>query len=254
MTSTDTDILTTVSVQGVAFAEFDSIGFSATTQGNGATAAEAKEALQVTVSKVKKVIEELKRLGLKIVDGSLAINYGVAPNLIFDNKNRRKTDGYIATCDISFRTLNIKMASQIMDALTSIEEIQVESPDFKLDDVEELHREAFKDAVAKAQARFEDECDAFNLDSDDYAMKTYQTRYDESLSAGPRQHRAVMAASVGSGGDDSGIEIVAGKAVVRVNISVTYAKVRAAAVVAKAPQSGGKGVKGKRSGTSMLNP
>lgn len=219
--------LTSVSALGVALADYDTAIFSITVEGRGEDGPAAKEDARPAIDALNACLKDLESAGVSVNREELTADYSVGVEQEYDHDARRnKSIGYLASYTLSFRSESVDRASEVFDKLSSIEGCQVASPDFRVKDIQGLQKAAFTDAWAKVQKRFSDECEALGLKRGDYALATYQTRYDESESAGPRPMRAMAAMasaeSVGGGGPPP-VDIKAGKSTVKVTLTASFA-------------------------------
>ncbi|HTK04444.1 MAG TPA: SIMPL domain-containing protein [Candidatus Eisenbacteria bacterium] len=222
-----TGSLTSVSALGVALADYDTAIFSITVEGRGKNGPAAKTAARPAIDALNACLKALEKDGVAIARDELTADLSVGVEQEYDHSARRnKRIGYLATYALSFKSESVDRASEVFDKLSSIEGCEVQSPDFRVKDIQGLQKSAFADAWAKVQQRFSDECESLGLKRGDYALATYQTRYDESESAGPRPMRAMAAMasaeSVGGGGPPP-VDIKAGKSTVKVTLTATFA-------------------------------
>lgn len=219
--------LTAVNATGVAIADYDTALFTVTVEGRGKTGPKAKDAARTTINGLTACLAALEKEGVQIAKDEMTTDLTVGEEKTYDrNSGQQKSAGYLATYSLQFKTESVDRASEIFDKLSSVEGAQVQSPDFRVKDIAALQKEALKDAKAKADRKFQDECEILGLDKSNYELVTYQARYDESESAGARPMRAMAAMaspeSVGGGGPPP-VDIKAGKATIRVTLTLTYA-------------------------------
>lgn len=218
--------LTSVNVTGVAEADYDTAFFSIAIEGRAKTGAAAKDKARPVIDQVNACLASLEKEGIGFAKDKAKAEFEVAADMEYDGR-RQKPVGYVATYTLRVSTECVDQASKIHDKLSSVEGAQVASPSFKVKDLEALHKEALKDAKAKADKRFTDECEILGIDQAECTLQSYQTRYDESESAGARPMRAQLALmsdsyeSAGGGGPPP-VEIKAGKAIIKVQLTCTY--------------------------------
>lgn len=219
--------LTSVSALGVAAADYDTAIFTVTVEGRGKNGSAAKEAARPAIDALNACLKALEKSGVSVARDELTADLSVGVEQEYDHSARRnKRIGYLATYALSFKSETVDRASEVFDKLSSIEGCEVQSPDFRVKDIAGLQKEAFKDAFAKVERRFADECEALGLKRGEYALASYQTRYDDSESAGPRPMRAMAAMasaeSVGGGGPPP-VDIKAGKSTIKVTLTASFA-------------------------------
>lgn len=218
--------LTSVSALGVALADYDTAIFSLSVEGRGKSGPKAKDAARPAINALNAALKALEKEGVAIDRDALTTELSVNPETEYDRQNnRQKRVGYLATYALSFKTETVDRASEIFDRLSSIEGVQADSPDFRVKDAAALQKAAFADAKAKIDRRFADECEALGITASDCALASYQTRYDESESAGARPMRA-MAMAASAAPDSAPVEIKAGKACIKVTVTATYDRKR----------------------------
>ncbi len=214
--------LTTSNVTGVASAAYDTVIFTCNVQGTGLTGPKAKEAARPAIDALIATLDALEKDGLKIDREGLRAEPNVQPAYDYDSSTRRNTPvGYTASYTLTFQSCSVESASEVHDKLTEVNGVTANAPAFKLKNLTKLHSRALRDAKAKRDARFKDECKVFGLDPDDYCVDSYQPSYDESESAGAQlyAHAAASHESVGGG---SPVKIKSGRATVTVRLTSNY--------------------------------
>lgn len=242
--------LTSVSDIGVAETDYDVVRFSVTVEGKGKTGPAAKEAARAGIDATRAAITALEADGVKIDKDKLRATISVDVHQKYDRQSgEQKKDGYQATWTCTFSSTSVDRASEIQDKLTSVPDAQVAAPDFKVLDIAALERDALEDAKKKVDRRFTDQCAVLGIREADCSLASFDARYDRSESAGARPMRASLALmsatneSAGGGGPPP-VEIKAGKAQIKVTLTVTYqrkASSRRAAKKASSPTAGKNG-------------
>jgi uncharacterized protein YggE len=229
-------IVTNVNVAGVALADYDLAQFTVVVQSEGKTGPEAKEKLGKAVHALDEMIRVLtEKDGVKIEAETRKGGTRTAPNRVWnDKKEKQETRGYTATYTLNFTVTNVDLVSVAHDRLSSlpIDGLAVEEPEFKVRNLDGLHKEALKNAFARASVRFANECDVLGKVHQNYEVSAWSVRYDESQGR-RRDHAesrgyamaqaAPMAKTLGGG---SPIKIEAGEAEVVANLNVTFSHKR----------------------------
>jgi uncharacterized protein YggE len=226
-------VATNVRAVGVALADYDVAVFSMSVNAEGKTAVEAKETLKERSAKLSAVLDKLVAEGLVITSDTLKANSSVHQTQAYNNKkNKYEITGFSATYAVTFHTSSMDMVSKVYDALSSLEHIQLAAPAFKLSKLENLHKEALKDAFVKAEERFGMECEVLGLLPSNFKIHSWNVRYSENELARRTASRAgggapiAVAAVAQSAGDldDEGLELVAGKATILVTLDVSMCR------------------------------
>lgn len=215
-------VLTTISVWGGADADYDTVAFSVTIDGRGETGPTAKAALKQPIADLEAVLQELKSGGVVFDEATRTSSLSVRPERVYDkDMGASKIQGHLARYQLILESPNVEFASEIHDGLTSLKGAQVESPQFRVKDVATLQHAAFKDAVAKAKARFAEECAALGLSPKMYKVHSWTSDRDDSRRAGHGALRSLADDSMNE--RDEPIAINSGKARITVRLSVAFA-------------------------------
>lgn len=214
--------LTTVTVTGVATAEYDTAIYTCSVQGTGATGPKAKEAARPAIDALNATLDVLEASGVKIDRAGLRAEPDVQPAYEYDASRNRLPRGYTASYMLTFQSSSVDRCSEVHDKLTEIEGVSAPSPTFKIKDLTKLHSKALRDAIRKRDARFKDECKALGLNPDDYIPDGHQASYDESESAGARPY--ALEAMAAGGPARSPVKVKAGRSSVTVRLSTPYCR------------------------------
>jgi uncharacterized protein YggE len=228
MSSSTPQTLRTVTATGVALAKFDTVKFKVEIETKGKTGQSAEDKARPIIAAVIAAVAKLETSGVRVDRDDLKATTKTDLLKRYDQASgSQKPDGYQCTYTLSFRCPDVDRASEIHHALSAVDGAQAASPDFKLKDLAALHKKALKDAKAKADERFANECEILGLDGSDYALANYKVDYDDSESAGARPMRAAMSMESvqhdAPAGGAAPIEIHAGQAKVKATLSIAYA-------------------------------
>ncbi len=199
-----------VSTKGAAETDFVSASFEARVVTEGTTGPDAKEKAISVIEKIKKAISMHADKG-GIDTKRLKTTFAV------DIRHDRITGGfagYKATYTIKFTGKNVAAATDIHDALTSIESVQAPTPIFNIDDSSDIHARAFTDAVQKAKIKFKDQCVALALEYENFSI--------QSWTAGEEEHHGKTLGLTEDSGPKPGIE--PGKASLDMRVTLVYRK------------------------------
>lgn len=213
--------------QGVAMADYDVASFHVSVSEKANNSAFAKTLLKSSVDLVVKKLEELKEKGLTYREGSYKTSSFVGPDYEYNKKTGgHEVVGRKATWTVSFQTSNMEMVNEVYDVLSSLElnDIQVSSPAFKIDNLKPLHKEALKNAWNNVKERFASECEILGLKPEHYEILTWNVHYDERERAMPQAApvMAVMSFAADSSEEDDFLDLNSGKAVVHATLTVQW--------------------------------
>lgn len=170
------NIVTSVSAQGSAVADFDIARFSVTATADGKTGVKAKETLRAVALQLSDLYTVYKKEGLA---ENLRTNVSVQPRYDWKRNPQPTLVGYTAKYDMVFHTTNLDKVSAIHDALTNIEGVQAEAPTFDIKDKSALSKEAFEAAFDKCQDRFKSECAVLGKDVSRFEVGSWDVYYSE---------------------------------------------------------------------------
>jgi uncharacterized protein YggE len=163
-----------VVAKGAAETDFLSATFSVTvtTQGENGPAAKAK---------AKEAID-----GIKDVISKYAKSAGIDTQRLkttfvvdVDRDNYGKFVGYKAVYTNKFTCKDVRAATEVHDALTSLKGVAAATPIFNVDDSPAIHAKAFADAVEKAKIKFESHCTALGIDAKDFYVLSWSPQSEE---------------------------------------------------------------------------
>lgn len=228
----DKTVVSSVCVNGLAVADYDLVNFSLTTSADGATSAKAKDDLRKVVNDIQGCLDYLRlKEDVQVEPNRMKASMNVNVNYEWNaKKNRHEKKGFRAAYSLGFQTSAVDKASIILDALTTLDEVNVSQPSFKLRDLDELHKQGFKDAFERATARFNNECSTLGKNPDKFEVLNWSVRYSEQESGGRRvgatmlRAQAVPMSEAYGGVAPDPISIESGKAEVYVTLTLNYGK------------------------------
>lgn len=163
----------TISGSATVPGEFDRVSFTVRIRGNGSTSVEAKE-------KVKAPLDALEALMALIQsDGRIKFSQRVTSPFSVSREDRwdDERDEYIfshyAACySLTFVVNGTEHTTFLMDELTNIEGVEVDSPTFQINSEQrqQLMDEALKLAVEDAKKQFQKQCDLLGKNTEDYEV------------------------------------------------------------------------------------
>lgn len=214
-------VFASVTAKGVAKAEFTSVGYAATIRTTGTTGPEAKSKGRPVVAKLMAAIEQACKDGAGIDRQRLKTDYSVGQITRYNGADGvREHLGYQAVFTIGFIGTNIKKATAVHDALTSIEGVESPTPVFNIDENADLEAAAFIDGYGKAEARFKMMCEAAGLRPLADFEVVGLDRDDERAHRG----KTLALASYDEAHADGPVEVEPGKAEYGLIVRVTYAR------------------------------
>jgi len=220
---TDTrNVVTNVSAQGTASADYDRATFFLTAIRQAKTAPQAKALVEQIVTKISRVITDLESKGLKIDRGTFKSNYSSAPHYEYV-KNKSKLAGYQTTYQLMFTSATLDMVSDVQDALTELKDVTVQDVAFGIKDTEVLKHAALEDAYKRVSSRFEAECKVLDKDPDDYEIISWNVHYNDGHGRVAKHVMNSSRAALGGAQGAPEMEIESGKADINVTLSVSYA-------------------------------
>lgn len=242
---------TTIAAQGEAKCDFNLARFTVSLEATRDSVPTAKADLKKKVEQFKTALEEVKtKLNLEFVKNSVTSSSNVGEQWNY-NVTPRTIIGYTATYTYSFQIDDLELVSKVYDALTSLNQVRVGSPTFTINDKtrERLNKKALKHAFEKVTDRLATECNVLGLNTNDFEVYSWETSYSDSrrsdrvAGAAPMRamafasaaYESVDASAMGGGGfdEDDSLELVAGQAMVYVNLEVGYSR-KAATTAVKA--------------------
>ncbi len=230
--SNQVQVVTNVNIQGVAFADYDTAVFSMSALTHGKTSEAAKEDLKEKVIKLNEALDFLKKDGLVYVKDTYKTNSSIQQEWAWNEKKSKNIKtGFSASYSVSFHTENMDLVNKVYDILTSLEDVQVNSPSFKLKNLDELHKEGLKDAFAKAKVRLSQECQVLGIDESSLKIHSWNVNYSDNelarrTSAGVMRAMSAVGESYSASASNQHdtLNLNPGKSTVNVNLSLQYTK------------------------------
>lgn len=204
-----------ISSDGTAIATFDGAEFNLEVKGTGKTGPRAKANTRVVMNRIYQTVKGLEN------EGAIFDQDRTKSSLAVEMAYKRTPagqvfDGYLARFKIALYTEKMDKISTIHDALTSIEDAEVQSPTFKLNDIQKnrLQFEAFKKAVTLGKDRFEMQARALGFDPDDFEIDSWVVYYNAT------RGRSFKNCVIGDANES--VAVKAGKADVSVTLTTEY--------------------------------
>lgn len=223
-----------VDAHGIATADYDRVMFSVTAEVVAPTMTAVKEQLKKRAAAFKDVYYTIERklnyfIAVELDSATLSTSSALGKHQVFNHKTHEYDQkGYKGVYSASFEITTIDEASLVYDALTGLDGFDVQAPQFKLRNQEQLKRQALGNAHERLLERFKLECTTMGVSFDDYQVVSWRVDYGQagrgiSPKAAASNYAAVAASGPAFEAGDH-IEIQASKAVVTVYLTVTFAK------------------------------
>lgn len=103
------------------------------------------------IAQVQKILTENKIDEKDIQSTNISIN----PNYNYDN-NKTTIDGFIATHGLTIKIRNLESVDAILSSVSSVENVQIQTTSYDIDDKTPLYKTARDLAIAKAKQKAED--------------------------------------------------------------------------------------------------
>lgn len=163
--------VTAVQATGTTTVDFSGVRYKVSATTHGATGREARDKVKVRIDKIRAVIGSQDGHRACINGGSINTSLTIA----VDHSDRQAAlvRGYKAVYTAEFTGNNVKLASEIHDALTSIEGVEASTPVFLVDRLEEAAELAFVDAAQHARAKFAAQCRAVGLSPAEFKVLSW---------------------------------------------------------------------------------
>lgn len=171
------DNIVSISAKGRATSPYDFATFQATIRGVGSTGPEAKEQTRAVSHHLFDALKALRDRGIEFRDKELRTSFDVQQHHVYNPEKRaNEFRGYCATFTATVTTDSIDKVGEIHDALTSVFGVEVSSPQLQLlpERREELKHEAFAAAVKAVRSKLYAQCEALELDSDNFKMLCWE--------------------------------------------------------------------------------
>ncbi len=222
------DKVNTIKARGFVVADYDTAKFTLSFNEYALKAKDAKTKLKAGVAKVSAAIESLRGKGLELLKSSFHTSTSVSPHLRYDSVSRLNVkEGQIATYSVTFQTPTLDLVSEAYDVLSELEvnECTINSPTFLVRAESALKQQALEDAWKVAQVLMTNQCRVLGLDEKNFTVAGWDVNYSgDEYYGGKGRNFTNSVASGGAGLDDDAIELVSGKALVAVVLTVDYAR------------------------------
>jgi uncharacterized protein YggE len=87
--------------------------------------------------------------------------------------------GYLAVFTMRFSAHNVSAAMSLHDDLTTLDRVEVASPEFVIMNRDSVEEDAFQKAVKEAKGKFLSQCGALGLSPDQYEVVNWRVGEDE---------------------------------------------------------------------------
>lgn len=221
--------VTSIVAGGFVVADYDTAQFSLNFSEYAPKAKAAKAKLKEGVDQINKVLASLKDKGLVMLSGTYLTGPTVGTHSVYDRvKQVHVVDGQKATYNVSFQTQSLEMVNEVYDTLTELDlpELSVSSPSYSVKAESDLKQKALEDAWRVAQVLFANQCGVLELDKNNFSVASWQVNYSgEDYTGGKFRNSTATPMSLGTNyDDDDAIAINAGKAKIKVTLTVDYAR------------------------------
>ncbi len=115
----------------------------------------AADAVKANTNKMNEIIEALKNINIKEKDITTS-NYSLNPVYDWTDKRGRKLKGYEVRQTLTVKIRDLDNIGKVIQVTTKKGANQIGGVTFTIDDPDELKKEAFKIAIAKAKAKAKD--------------------------------------------------------------------------------------------------
>lgn len=221
------DNVTTINARGFVIADYDTAKFTLSFHEYAPKAKDAKLKLKKGVEKVTAALTSLREKGLGMLNTTFHTSTSVQPNYVYDNTTHKNVmKGQKATYTVVFQTPTLDLVSEAYDVLSDLDvnECTLNSPTFLVRAEATLKQTALEDAWKVAQVLFANQCRTLGLDADNFCVSSWNVDYsgrDTHSFKGRNFTNSSMAGGFG-GDEDDVIELVSGKALVEVILTVNY--------------------------------
>lgn len=223
--------VTSIVAGGFVVADYDTAQFSLNFSEYAPKAKAAKAKLKEGVDQINKVLASLKDKGLVMLSGTYLTGPTVGTHTTYDRvKQVHVVEGQKATYNVSFQTQTLEMVNEVYDTLTELDlnELSVSSPSYSVKAESDLKQKALEDAWRVAQVLFANQCGVLELDKNNFSIASWQVNYSNDEYGtynGKFRNSTATPMSLGANyDDDDAIAINAGKAKVKVTLTVDYAR------------------------------
>lgn len=162
-----------ITAVGQVPAVFDRCTFRLKTSVVRPSTVKCKEAIS---PKIKEIDAVVKSFGF-VSAGSHKASSEVDPEKEYNSKNSRHENvGYRYTHTVTFRINDVSKVNAVMDALTSINDVEMDAPVFSIKDDNALKTQAMKLAFELAQKNFENQCAMAGVQHSVYYIDSWEIR------------------------------------------------------------------------------
>lgn len=159
-----------VTAVGQVSGVFDRCTFKVKTFVQESNTFKCKEAITPKIKEIDVIIKSLNCVSA----GSHKASSDVETVQEYNSKtNLHDHKGYKYTHVVSFRINDVSRVNEIMDLLTSLDDVQMDSPVFSIKDDTELKSQAMKMAFDLARKNFEGQCKMAGVDSENYYLESW---------------------------------------------------------------------------------
>jgi uncharacterized protein YggE len=221
------ETVTTIRARGFVIADYDTAKFTLSFNEYAPKAKDAKLKLKQGVEKITAAIASLRSKGLVMLVSTFHNSTSVQPHYVYNERTRKNVmDGQVATYTVVFQTPTLELVSETYDILSDLDinECTINSPTFLVRAEAALKQQALEDAWKVAQVLFANQCRTLGAEEPYFSVSSWNVDYSgqqAGFSKGRNFTNSV--ASLGGGMDEDGaIELVSGKALVEVILTVNY--------------------------------
>ncbi len=162
-----------VTATGQVSAVFDRCTFRLKTSVLKPTTVKCKEAIR---SKILEIDNVVKSFGF-VCSGSHKASSEIEPEKEYNSKtSKHEFNGYRYTHTCSFRINDVSKVNEVMDALTSINDVQMDSPLFSIKDDNNLKTQAMEIAFDLAKKNFAGQCKMAGVDYNAFILDSWDIR------------------------------------------------------------------------------
>jgi uncharacterized protein YggE len=222
--------VTTIMARGFVIAEYDTAKFTLSFNEYAPKAKYAKLKLKKGVEKVTGALASLRDKGLVMLGNTFHTSTSVQPNYVYNQITHKNVmEGQKAVYTVVFQTPTLDLVSETYDILSDLDinECTLNSPTFLVRAEAALKQQALVDAWKVAQVLFANQCGTLGVESNNFSVSSWNVDYsgrDVGFSKGRNFSNSSMALGGGVGDEDGAIELVSGKALVEVILTVNYSR------------------------------
>jgi uncharacterized protein YggE len=162
-----------ITAVGQVNAAFDRCTFRLKTSVLKPTTVECKKAIR---SKILEIDSVVKSFGF-VCSGSHKTSSEVDPEKEYNSKTgKHESTGYRYTHTCTFRINDVSKVNEVMDALTSINDVQMDSPVFSIKNDTDLKTQAMELAFNLAKKNFDGQCKMAGIDHGNFTLESWDIR------------------------------------------------------------------------------